>query len=138
MDERPVELEILELLIPFRLKYGHAKARHEGVQMIVCIAKDGEGREGLGEAVPRPYVTGESTASIRQDLPGIIERVRASSLEKMADVFAAIEAERPDAVPNSAFCALELALRDLGAQQSEQCLYGGEALTYTASIGMAQ
>lgn len=138
MVETPVELEILELLIPFRFKYGHAKARHEGVQMVVCIAKDGEGNEGLGEAVPRTYVTGETTASIRQDLPLIVERLREGSLDEVVDVFAAIEAERPDAVPNSAFCAVDLALRDLQAQQSGESLFGGEALTYTASIGMAQ
>lgn len=137
MVDSPIELEVLELLIPFRFKYGHAKARHEGVQMIVCIAKDAEGREGLGEAVPRTYVTGETTASIQQDLPLIVERLRSQGEQEVREIFAEIEGERPHAVPNSAFCAVELALSDLRAQQSEEPLFGGEALTYTASIGMA-
>ena len=134
-------IEILELMIPFRFKYGHAKARHQGVQSILCIARDQDGREGLGEAIPRSYVTGESTESIRKDLPDIIDQLRGRPLNEMKTVFHQIEAARPHAVPNGAFCALELALTDLRAQQENQALLDSDtvtsALTYTASIGMA-
>ena len=136
MVNSPVELEILELLIPFRFKYGHAKAQHKGVKMVLCIARDAEGREGLGEAVPRTYVTGETTSSILQDLPEIIEK--ADSINSLTEVFSQIEEDRPNAVPHCAFCALDLALSDLQAQQESRTLFGGEELTYTASIGMSQ
>lgn len=135
-------IEILELCIPFRFRYGHAKARHKGVRSILCIARDNAGREGYGEAVPRPYVTGESTESVRQGLAELVDRCPFGSFDTFQEWLRTIESSYPQAVPACAICALEMALTDLTARQRHQSvveMLGGEPaspLKYTASIGM--
>jgi L-alanine-DL-glutamate epimerase-like enolase superfamily enzyme len=138
-------IEICDVRIPFRFRYGHASAKHNGVQSVLCVARDRDGNEGYGEAVPRSYVTGETVASIMQTLPGLIQK----SLPANTSFFgfltsiAGIETEFPKAVPSCAICALETAVTDLVARQHKQSvtdLLGGakkSPLTYTASIGIS-
>ncbi len=138
-------IEICEVRIPFRFRYGHASAQHGGVESIICIARDNAGREGLGEAVPRTYVTGETPASVMTVLPKLIRRTlsEADSFAEFQSAIAGIESAYPDKVPACAICALELAVTDLFAQQAERSVvdhFGGakkSPLTYTASIGIS-
>ncbi len=135
-------IEILELCIPFRFRYGHAKARHREVESILCIARDKAGREGYGEAVPRSYVTGESTESIRQTLVELIARCPFDSFDSFQESLRTIELSYPKAVPGCALCALDTAITDLAARQRNRSvaeMLGSEPvspLIYTASIGM--
>ena len=61
------EFELREIALPYRFQYGHAAHQHRGLRAIVCVARDESGRVGLGEAVPRTYVTGETCQSILAD-----------------------------------------------------------------------
>ncbi len=71
------KIVVRKITIPFRFGYGHAKANHKGVSIIICTAYDNNSRKGFGESVPRTYVTGETceTAihSIKQIVPRLIK-----------------------------------------------------------------
>ncbi len=139
-----IDLEIREVRLPYRFRYAHARQRHCGLEAIVCLARDEEGRVGLGEAVPRTYVTGETCASVRT---GILR------LANMVDVNEDLGAASQRRVklardwrgpfPSCALCALDTALLDLRGRcerRSMAELLGAacpQTLTYTASVGAA-
>jgi len=116
-----LSIDIYEVKIPFRFRYGHAKAKHTGVKSIVSVARDSEGREGYGEAVPRTYVTGETSASVQDSIPELIRHIDLgrSTLENFRDSLANIETAlfEENSVPGCALCALDLAVTDLAARQ---------------------
>jgi L-alanine-DL-glutamate epimerase-like enolase superfamily enzyme len=113
---RPSRLRFVSAPIPFRTSFGHASARRERAENVLVLAEDADGRYGLGEGCPRPYVTGETAESAR----AFLERHRGELAE--LDGIAALRdwvgarAAEIDANP-SAFCAAELALLDLFARQ---------------------
>lgn len=68
-----IELKCCE--IPFRFSYGHALATHRGVKAVLCIMYDNDGNYGVGESVPRPYVTGESVETVMADAEAILKKL---------------------------------------------------------------
>ena len=139
------DIEILSIEIPFRFRYGHASARHSGVRSVICIARDSDGNEGYGEAVPRSYVTGESVDSVMQNLPELADHLLppGQSFSRFRSAIESIERSYPRDIPNCAVCALETAITDLEARRQKQSvvdLLGGAQkplLIYTASIGIS-
>ncbi len=129
--------------MPFRFKYGHAKATHSGVSSILCVACDSEGRQGLGEAVPRVYVTGESCESVRDAVRKIAPQIWVANTDAASfrQNLVALATQWDGSFPSCAFCALEGALLDLMAQQRGVPLYSlfGEPqetqLHYAGSLG---
>ena len=69
------EFELREISLPYRFQYGHAAHRHQGLRAVICIARDDAGRVGLGEAVPRTYVTGETCQSIFKDADWLVAQL---------------------------------------------------------------
>lgn len=119
--------ELHHLAIPLRRPFGHARATRDRAEaLVLCVAADGE--RGVGECVPRPYVTGESFASAwsaisAADLSALWGAVDASA---PAALVASVEAldlpgrlrgdgERPGL---AAACAVELALLDLACRRA--------------------
>jgi L-alanine-DL-glutamate epimerase-like enolase superfamily enzyme len=138
---RPLRLRFASAPIPFRASFGHASARRERAENVLVLVEDGEGRQGLGEGCPRPYVTGETAASARAFLERHCEELsELGGLEALRD-WMKLRASDIDANP-SAFCAAELALLDLYARQRGlpiERLLGidapSRALTVTAVYG---
>lgn len=138
-------IEIFSVQIPFRFRYGHASAKHQGVESTICIARDSDGNEAYGEAVPRSYVTGESVDSVMLHLPELVRHLLPAgrSFAQFVEAVETVEKSYPSDVPNCAICALETAITDLSARQQKQSivdLLGGakkSPLTYTASIGIS-
>ena len=136
-----------EVSIPFRFRYGHARAKHNGVRSMICVAQDWDGHTGYGESVPRPYVTGETTESIREEFPHLVNCLLngTTSFEGFQQHLTNVEGEiYQTSVPACAICSLDLAITDLVANQkrtSVSNLLDGEKscpeLIYTASIGMS-
>ena len=141
-----IELEARHVRIPFRFRYGHARKQHVGLEAIVCVARDEQGRHGYGEAVPRTYVTGETCDTIMAAIPGLLEAT--SIADACPD---AIKQQRQQLAndwqggfPSCACCAIDIALQDLMARQNDQS-FGGwmgaesfEPLVYSASIGISK
>lgn len=141
-----ISFEARHVRIPFRFRYGHARKQHVGLDAVVCIARDEDGRQGFGEAVPRTYVTGETCETVMAAIPGLLDQT------SLVDVTpAACRQQRRELTaawrggfPSCACCAIDIALHDLFArQQGQSCAaWSGadslEPLVYAASIGMSK
>jgi len=114
----PVDAEILEVAIPLRLTFRHAKAERKDGDSVLVRVTDAQGRTGWGECAPRTYVTGESAISVRATLerllPGFLANHYAS-LEGLQEALTAASRTLPRN-EHAAFCALELALLDLAGK----------------------
>jgi muconate cycloisomerase len=107
---------------PFRIAVEHSLAANRATLNLLLELRDDQGGRGLGEGVPRAYVTGESLedslALLRSRLlPAVLGRDVApgEALGLCADIFGEAEI---DAAP-AAVCALEMALVDLAGQELE-------------------
>ena len=128
--------------ISFKAKFVHHSATRESTETIVVEIKNQEGLTGYGESCPRYYVTGETIKSahffIKQTIP-LIE-----NLHTLAELKSLQEKINLDIDKNpSAWCALEMAMLDLLAQEKQQSvevLLGVKstpiAIPYTAVIGI--
>jgi muconate cycloisomerase len=115
-------ITIYRLRIPFHQAFHHATQSREESDAVMLRVKDQEGRTGYGEALPRPYVTGETTASMIAHLqerlaPRIFSQPWTAGWDTF-DFLAACHADWTRSVDhgvvawNAAFCAVELALLD--------------------------
>ncbi len=112
-------VEILRIVIPFRLSFRHNLAVHNGVESIMVRVFDESGSVGYGECIPREYVTGETPESVLEVLRSRMVPdwlgVNLSSFEEVTDAleWRLIGLRRHH---HAAFCALELAILDLAGQ----------------------
>jgi L-Ala-D/L-Glu epimerase len=132
---RVAALELLELDLPFRRPFRHARAEraHSGSLFLRCVT-DG-GHCGYGETLPRPYVTGER----REDAFELLtERVLPRLLDMEFVSFEALHAflagcdgkapetwVAPDTPQTAAWCAVDLALLDAFARDDGRSLQDG-------------
>ena len=139
-----LHLEIREVRIPYRFRYRHARKWHSGLEAVICIVRDNDGRVAFGEAVPRTYVTGETCASVRAAVAQLASLVRPDEgLPEARQRRVELARTWPGPFPSCALCALDTALVDLHAQRENRSvaeLIGAtcpNTLSYTASIGIA-
>ena len=122
------------LRIPFRRPFGHVLATRDHAEAIVLVLDDGEGNRGVGECVPRDYVTGETFASVWSAITGIRPPRLWGALDASTPARLVETTERlslpvrlAGAVPGlAAGCCVELALLDLA------CRRGGWSLAELA------
>jgi len=117
-------ITIHQLRIPFRHSFSHALQSREESDAVIVRIKDADGQLGYGEALPRPYVTGETTATMIAHLgkrlaPQIFKQTITPGWEifdYLQSVFPRwTQSEPQDAgviAWNAAFCAVEIALLD--------------------------
>ncbi|MBN2583186.1 MAG: hypothetical protein JXL80_08960 [Planctomycetes bacterium] len=124
---RPVELRLFRYRLPMRQKFEHATAARDSNEGLLVRMRLDDGSEGLGEGIPRPYVTGETIGS---------------AIDIIRDEYAArFRGENPLATGptegsamgvwhNAAWCACELAYLDACARSVGQPLaeFLGQAL----------
>lgn len=108
------------LHIPFRQRFSHASATRDATSSLWVEAIGDDGRIGVGEACPRPYVTGETLDTARAFFAAnhaeVVAEIRdAGTLQ----TWVAAHAGRIDRDP-AAWCAIELALIDLFSRQDGQ------------------
>ncbi len=138
-----IDLSIIR--IPFRFAYGHSQKTHNEVEAIFCQVRSVDGVIGLGEAVPRSYVTGETATSALKDAEALAARLIDNSFTCIEDIFETMRSEArriTGPFPSSSFCALDLALHDClarhhGEAMAEHLGTQSRALSYTASIGLS-
>lgn len=114
----PIEAEILRIAIPFRAAFSHALARREVGEGVLLVVRDAQGRNGHGECTPRRYVSGETTDTVLADLVQRLTPLLGRRWTSFEELVAELEAQVASLPRDShaAFCALELALLDLGGQ----------------------
>jgi L-alanine-DL-glutamate epimerase-like enolase superfamily enzyme len=105
--------EFRKLDIPFKTAFRHASAERTATETAWIDAVASDGTVGSGESCPRPYVTGETTATAR----AFVLRHEASlcrAVKGIDTLHAWISDHEKDIDANpAAWCALELALLDL-------------------------
>src|SRR5262249_50169783 len=127
---RIASLKLFRVAVPLKKVVRHASFERSGSENLVVRVELADGREGYGEGVPRPYVTGETVAStfdvlaahdwarrIGQpaDFRQVVERLEALRLPET-------EADPRGMAGNAARCALELAILDAFGRRFAQSL----------------
>lgn len=108
------------LHIPFKQRFSHASATRDATSSLWVEAIGDDGQIGYGESCPRPYVTGETLESSRDFFAAIRDEVMAEIRDAATlHAWVAENAPRIDHHP-AAWCAIELALIDLFANQAGQ------------------
>jgi muconate cycloisomerase len=130
------QFDIITVDIPMRQSVRHALAERNVARNILVAAHDEKGGIGWGECCPRPYVTGETIDSVKQDLTSTI--LPALLGREPASFEAAVEILMPPLNSmarnqQAAFCAVELAILDLAGNR-----YGTSAGTVLGPVQTPQ
>ncbi len=122
--------ELMELALPMRMPFVHARAtRSLAESVFVRLVLDGH--VGLGEGVPRDYVTGETLASAYEAIAALDlgELERAIDLGTFRSAVLSIEAldlpsrlRQGEHLGHAAACTVELALLDAVGRKFDQPL----------------
>jgi L-Ala-D/L-Glu epimerase / N-acetyl-D-glutamate racemase len=135
-------LRMKELRIPFQAAFRHASAERAETSTVWVEAVSGADIVGYGESCPRPYVTGESIGSAHT----FMARHETTLCDEILDLatlraWMASHSEELDANP-AAWCAVEIAILDLLAQERGQTIEAFLSLPpldgcfrYTAVLG---
>src|SRR5215469_3901013 len=118
---RIASLKLIRVAVPLKKVVRHASFERSESENLVVRVELADGREGYGEGVPRPYVTGETVASTfdvlaahdwarRIGQPGDFRQV----VERLEEALRLpeTEADPRGMAGNAARCALELAILD--------------------------
>jgi L-Ala-D/L-Glu epimerase len=119
---RVASLEVLPLRIPFRFAFGHHLALRREARPQVVRLRLSDGSTGHGEALPRPYLTGESEASVQTALEGPLAALvlgrEVGGLEGARTLIEGPAAQAERERTPAAFCGLELALLDAAGRST--------------------
>jgi L-alanine-DL-glutamate epimerase-like enolase superfamily enzyme/pimeloyl-ACP methyl ester carboxylesterase len=136
-----IRLRFSELRVPLKMTFRHASAaRTHGESLWVEASRDGH--RGYGEGCPRSYVTGETRASCKKWLGEWAPAIQAECVG--LEALRRWEAEHTAVIDGSpsVWCAVETALLDLLARESNQSVEALLGLTppggphqYSAVLG---
>jgi len=114
------KFDIITVDIPMRQSVRHALAERSVARNILVAAYDEKGGVGWGECCPRPYVTGETIDSVKQDLTTTIlpslQGCELASFEQAAEMLVP-QLDSMARNQQAAFCAAELAVLDLAGKR---------------------
>ena len=133
------EISLYQMEIPFNFSFGHGAAKRKTSDSFLLVLKTDDGKIGIGEGLPRSYVTGETLNSstdffINNVFPNIIQKKDIlRELENTSDEFIIKKINQVylnsiDFNPNqketfhSIRCATELSFLDLVLQEKKKCL----------------
>jgi len=112
---KPTQLGLFRYRLPMRQKFQHATAARDVNEGLLVRLRLSDGSEGLGEGIPRPYVTGETVESaiavIRNEYAG-----RLASDDPLGG--GPVEGSALGVWHNAAWCACELAYLDACARSA--------------------
>jgi muconate cycloisomerase len=117
-----MQIEAIELRfvrIPFKRAFGHALKQRSEAETIVVIAHSTAGTTGLGEIVPRPYLTGETVEGVlSRSAPERARRWQGRRFSSKEQVVAWLREELDGAGRELATAGgFELALLDLAGKE---------------------
>ena len=98
--------------VPLRIPFDHATKSRSATENVVTEVELSDGSTGIGEGVPREYVTGESARSAHAAIAGLDYGELAPGFASLGDLVSYLAERDPPPVGNAAWCSLELALLD--------------------------
>lgn len=113
------DFTIYTLEIPMRFTVSHQLAQRSTARNIIVCARGENGLTGWGESCPRPYVTGETIETVKNDLSNdILPKMIGCSFSSFEDLAEPLRSmlKSLDRNHQSAFCAMELAVLDLAGK----------------------
>lgn len=103
--------------IPFRSAFVHALQRRGVTEAIVLVIESNAGHVGVGEVLPRPYLTGETLESVAHEIPALARRWLGRTFEDRDEVVHALHEElRLAGRGLASFAGWELAILDLAGK----------------------
>jgi L-Ala-D/L-Glu epimerase / N-acetyl-D-glutamate racemase len=109
-------VELNQIRVPFKGRFQHASADRAHADAVIVVLKSDEGQVGVGEIVPRPYVTDESIEEVLSTTgPGLADRVCGLSLSSREEVVRWCH-EELEASGLALFTGFELAILDLAGR----------------------
>jgi L-Ala-D/L-Glu epimerase / N-acetyl-D-glutamate racemase len=85
-----------QIRIPFKSVFAHALERRRATEAVILIIKSDAGHIGVGEVLPRPYLTGETIESVSQrEIPRLVQRWLGRRFAGRDDVLQALRQEMP-------------------------------------------
>jgi L-Ala-D/L-Glu epimerase len=103
--------------IPFRSVFVHALQRRGVTETIVLVIESDAGDVGVGEVLPRPYLTGETLEGVAHEIPALTRRWLGRTFEDRNEVVHALHEELRLAGRGLAtFAGWELAMLDLAGK----------------------
>ncbi|MBI4833126.1 MAG: dipeptide epimerase [Candidatus Lindowbacteria bacterium] len=113
-------LEVFKIRIPFKRRYVHAEAVREAGENVVVRIRSDTGDVGVGETIPREYLTGETPATVMDNISGTfaphITGVRFESFEDVPGFLSEMVVMAHERTLEAAFCAVDLAIIDLAGK----------------------
>ncbi len=141
------ELTVRRCEIPLRMRFSHNLATRDAVETLLLEMRAEDGAVGFGQALPRAYLTGETTESALRDVGGRwLPALRAldvrkgdgfpALLEKLRPLFLSADAERKNASWAALECAaVDAALRAGGLPAGTPDMFGKAPLPLVGVIG---
>ena len=143
------EISLYQMEIPFKFSFGHGAAKRKSSDSFLLVLKTNDGKIGIGEGLPRSYVTGENLTSSakffekkifpnivkNKNLLGLLEKTsKYDMIKNINDVYLnGIDYNpNPKETFNSIRCAAELSLLDIFLQGKKKNL--SEILTFESAI----
>ena len=143
------EISLYQMEIPFKFSFGHGAAKRKSSDSFLLVLKTNDGKIGIGEGLPRSYVTGENLTSSakffekkifpnivkNKNLLGLLEKTsKYDIIKNINDVYLnGIDYNpNPKETFNSIRCAAELSLLDIFLQGKKKNL--SEILTFESAI----
>jgi L-alanine-DL-glutamate epimerase-like enolase superfamily enzyme len=121
-----VRAQTLHLRIPLALDFAHQQARFAAAESLLLVVEDEEGRRGIGEAQPRPWVTGETVDEVFGELVTRQHSLLGRTIDELDDVRARVDAlaftmaTRSGRNHLATLAAFDTALLDLLGQRRQQ------------------
>jgi muconate cycloisomerase len=117
-------LEVFSVAFPLRVAFVHHLAARREARSLIVRVRLSDGTVGWGEALPRPYLTGETEATAREALLGPLARLALglslTDLPSAVRLLGGDEALDARTHAPAAFCGLELALLDAAGRRTRR------------------
>ncbi|MEL7534235.1 MAG: enolase C-terminal domain-like protein [Bacteroidota bacterium] len=120
--------------VPLRIRFSQANQSTQRSDSIILQLNSKDGKQGYGEACPRPYVTGEDFASVVQDIKAVLPLLLRRTFRSFAEVQVFIFQEASKLIRPAALCLLEIAILDLWGKTQQQSLAHSLAITYSRQV----
>src|SRR2546430_17422713 len=103
--------------IPFRSIFVHALHRRGATEAVVLVIESDAGDVGVGEVLPRPYLTGETLEGVTHAIPALTRRWLGRSFQDRDEVVHALHEDLRLAGRGLAiFAGWELAILDVAGK----------------------